>query len=234
VQDGAACSRLALRLWYQGSIQKVLPYAAFPLSHTRPFATIFPFRGLTLKFQFPAKNWIFRVRPRFYRRGTVVVDDGRRYLERAGKQFDVILMNPLRTTSIYIGDLNSRQFFWLARSRMKPAGVLMAGGIVDNPVIRRPLLEEFNYVRACDGFSLASQVPLHQSVERRERLLTAHPADIQAEIEVFMRGCLEGKALEADTAGYAANEDWAPISEYYLGLQLTQRFYSGASAVVIR
>ena len=164
----------------------------------------------------------------------VVVDDGRRYLERTREQFDVILMDPLRITSAYSGNLNSRQFFSLARSRMTPAGVLMAGGIGDNPVIRRTLLEEFHFVRAYAGFSLASPAPLYQSTERRERLLGAYPADVQKEIEVFTKGGLEGKALEAATEGYPVNEDWRPISEYYLGLQLRRRSSSSTSTAAAR
>jgi predicted membrane-bound spermidine synthase len=159
----------------------------------------------------------------------VVVSDGRRYLERTRERFDVILMDPLRTTSAYSGNLYSRQFFSLAGSRMTPPGILMVGGIGDNPVIRRTLLEEFKYVRAYDGFSLASRVPFHKNLERREKLLGVFPADIQTDIDLFTRNGLEGRALEEATAGYPVNEDWRPISEYYLGLHLRQWFASNTS-----
>ena len=165
------------------------------------------------------------------RRVRVVVDDGRRYLERTGDRFDVILMDPLRTTSAYSGNLNSRQFFSLAGSRMTPAGILMVGGIGDNPVIRHTLLEEFKYVRAYAGFSLASRLPFHQSLERRERLLGAYPADMQTTIKTFVRNGLEGKALEEATAGYPVNEDWRPISEYYIDKRLRQWLTSATQAV---
>jgi len=111
----------------------------------------------------------------------------------------------------------------------------LAGGIGDNPVIRRTLLEEFHFVRAYAGVSLASPAPLYQSTERRERLLGACPADVQKEIEAFTKGGLEGKALEAATeGGHPVNEDWRPISEYYLGLQLRQRSSSSTSTAVAR
>jgi len=161
------------------------------------------------------------------RRVRVVIDEGRRYLERTGEQFDVILMDPLRATTAYSGNLNSRQFFALAGRRLTPGGVLMVGGVGDNPVIRRTLLEEFRHVRAYPGFSLASKAPFHRNDERRDRLLGAYPAERQTEIQAFAQDALGGRALVDATAGYPANEDWRPVSEYYLGLQLRQWLASG-------
>jgi len=53
-------------------------------------------------------------------------------------------------------------------------------------------------------------------------------------VEAFTKGGLEGKALEAATEGCPVNQDWRPISEYYLGLQLRQRSSSSASTAAAR
>jgi len=146
----------------------------------------------------------------------------------------MILMDPLRTTSAYSGNLNSRQFFSLAGRHLTLAGVLMVGGIGDNPVIRRTLLEEFKYVRAYPGFSLASSVPFRESLERRERILRAYPTNMRTEIESFTRDTLEGRALEQATAGYPANEDLRPISEYYPDKRLRQWLASEHPPAAVR
>ena len=90
---------------------------------------------------------------------------------------------------------------------MTPAGILMVGGIGDNPVIRRTLHGEFSYVRAYPHFSVASKAPFRQNREMKDRLLGAYPAEIQTEIQAFTQGALEGRALSEATAGYPANED---------------------------
>ena len=152
----------------------------------------------------------------------MVIDDGRRFLLRSDEKFDVILMDPLRTTTAYSNNLHSRQFFALAGKHLTPGGVLMVGGVGDSPVIPRTLLEEFRYVRAYPSFSLASQAPLHRNRMRLEHLLNSLPAEVRMVMRALEQEAQEGKALTEATESYPANEDWRPVSEYYLGLQLRQ------------
>ncbi len=162
------------------------------------------------------------------RRVRLVIDDGRRFLQRTPEQFDVILMDPVRTTTAYSNNLHSRQFFALAGKHLAPGGILMVGGVGDSLVVPRTLLEEFPFVRTYASFSLASKAPLRQNRGRLERLLGSFPAEMQAAIWGLSQDPLEGRVLTKATEGYAANQDWRPVSEYYLGLQLRQWIATGS------
>jgi spermidine synthase len=159
----------------------------------------------------------------------LVVDDGRRFLARTDKRFDLILMDPSRTTSAYSNNLHSRQFFALAGQHLTPGGILMVGGLDDYRTIARTLLEEYEYVRAYPNFCLASSAPLHQNRLRFDRLLHSLSADLQAAIRELDWEALEGPPLRRQTAGYPVNEDRRPVSEYYLGLRFRRWLASGPS-----
>jgi spermidine synthase len=159
----------------------------------------------------------------------VVIDDGRRLLQRNDERFDLILMDPVRTTTAYANNLHSRQFFELATARLAEGGILMVGGIGDGAVVPRTLLAVFAHVRAYSGFSVASQRPLLRNHDRRNGLLAAYPEATRARILELAQNSLEGEALEAATARSPINQDWRPVTEYYLGLQLRQWVESAGS-----
>ena len=152
----------------------------------------------------------------------MVIDDGRRFLQRTDGLFDLILMDPVRTTTAYSNNLHSREFFGLAGRHLARGGILMVGGLSDCPVIPRTLLQEFAHVRAYRNFCLASRTPLGRDQERLERLLRSFAPDVQASIQDLTADFLEGQALVESTAGYPVNRDWRPVSEYYLGLEFGQ------------
>ncbi len=77
-------------------------------------------------------------------------------------------------------------------------------------------------MRAHPGYSLASKAPLRQDRSRLKRLLGSFPAGMQSSIWALTQDALEGRALIEATSGYPVNQDWRPVSEYYLGLQLRQ------------
>jgi hypothetical protein len=87
----------------------------------------------------------------------------------------------------------------------------------------------FAHVRAYPEFSVASQRPLIRNHDRRNRLLAAYPEATRAHVLELAQNSLEGEALEAATAGSPINEDWRPVTEYYLGLQLRQWLESARS-----
>ncbi len=145
-----------------------------------------------------------------------MIDDGRRFLQRTEERFDVILMDPLRTTSAYSNNLHSREFFALAAQHLTPGGILMVGGIGQSCEIPRTLEEEFTYVRAYPSFSLGSGKPLHQDRDRLENLLKVFPVEMQAAIRNRAQDALDGPALTKAIAGCKVNTDWHPGSEYYL------------------
>lgn len=156
------------------------------------------------------------------RRLHLVIDDGRRFLQRSDERFDVILMDPLRTTTAYSNNLHSRQFFSLAAKHLTPGGILMVGGVGECLVIPRTLAEEFPFVRSYLSFTLASKYPMHQNQERLRAMLGSYSVEMQAAIWSLAQDPLEGRDLAKAIEGYPVNQDWMPVSEYYLGLQAWQ------------
>ena len=103
----------------------------------------------------------------------VVIDDGRRYLERTDEQFDVVTLDPpppvqAAGTSL----LYSTEFYEAIRRRLRPGGILQqwlpTGDAVVQASVARALQQSFPYVRVFHsldnrGFHfLASDRPLVQ------------------------------------------------------------------------
>jgi len=103
----------------------------------------------------------------------VIIDDGRRFLERTGKTYDVITIDPPPPVEAAGSSLlYSKEFYALARKRLAPGGILQQwypdnGELVSLNAIARSLVESFPYVLvlpSCDrwGFHfLASDKPIH-------------------------------------------------------------------------
>ena len=86
----------------------------------------------------------------------LVIDDGRRYLERTSGQFDVITIDPPPPLAAAASSLlYSREFYEVARRRLRPGGILQQwipattkDDAVDVAAVARSLRESFPYVRA--------------------------------------------------------------------------------------
>jgi spermidine synthase len=86
----------------------------------------------------------------------VVIDDGRRYLERTTRQYDVITIDPpppLKAAASSL--LYSEQFYAVARRRLRPGGILQQWlpvlpdtDAVDVAAVTRSLRNSFPYLRA--------------------------------------------------------------------------------------
>jgi spermidine synthase len=101
----------------------------------------------------------------------VVVDDGRRFLERTTGQYDVIIVDPPPPIGAAGSSLlYSREFYTAAKKRLRPDGILQqwfpAGDLATTASIARALKESFPYVRAflsIEGWGvhyLASRQPI--------------------------------------------------------------------------
>ena len=90
-------------------------------------------------------------------RGAIIVDDGRRFLERTDEMFDVITLDPPPPLDAAgVGLLYSDEFYALAKRRLKPGGVLQAWifavpGSVEMRAIVRSFADAFPHVRAFEG-----------------------------------------------------------------------------------
>jgi spermidine synthase len=166
----------------------------------------------------------------------VVVDDGRRYLERNTQQYDVITIDPPPPVMAAGSSLlYSEDFYSVVRQRLRPGGMLQqwlpGGDFEDIAAVARALRQSFPYVRAFtygadDGFHfLASDQPLptRTANELAQRLPASAAADFvewgprkNAEDQFGMLFEIPVDQLISLSPATPALTDDRPINEYYL------------------
>jgi hypothetical protein len=168
----------------------------------------------------------------------VVIDDGRRYLERTSEQYDVITIDPpppveAAGTSL----LYSKEFYSIIGRRLASGGILQqwlpSGDHVVKAAVARALQESFPYVRlfgALDGKGfhfLASHQPivLRTPRELAERLPARAAQDLvewgpEAEPEdqfaIILSRELVFDQMTSGAPAAPALQDNRPENEYYL------------------
>jgi spermidine synthase len=168
----------------------------------------------------------------------VVVDDGRRYLERTTQQYDVITIDPPPPVEAAGSSLlYSEDFYSVLRRRLRPGGILQQwlpiGDAEDVAAVALALRRSFPSVRVFAfgknwGFHfLASDQPLpnRTASELAHRLPTAAAADLvewdkQPDAEARFAHLLNyelpiDQLISASPATPALSDD-RPINEYYL------------------
>jgi spermidine synthase len=171
----------------------------------------------------------------------VVVDDGRRYLERTVRQYDVITIDPPPPVQAAGSSLlYSEDFYSVVRQRLRPGGILQqwlpSGDREDLAAVALALRRSFPYVRVFTyagnaslnpGFHfLASDQPISKrsAEELAKRLPAAAAADLvewgpettavdQFGVLLFEMSIDQFIALSPNTP---ALSDDRPINEYYL------------------
>lgn len=161
----------------------------------------------------------------------VVVGDGRDYLLRSGRQFDVVVVDTLRQQAAFSGNLYSQEFYELVRDHLAPGGLLAQWAPSTRTL--NSVTEVFPYVVRLwvpsyftSAFFVASTEPIEwdaEEIARRaadakvtERLPAREAALIEeffrtAQPECIVRG--EPKPLVPDDA---RNHDLFPRDEYFL------------------
>jgi spermidine synthase len=168
----------------------------------------------------------------------VVIDDGRRYLERTTQQYDVITIDPPPPVEAAGSSLlYSEDFYTVIRRRLLPGGILQQwlpiGDAEDVAAVALALRRSFPYVRVFAlgknwGFHfLASDRPLpnRTASELAQRLPAAAAADLvewdpQPDAEARFAHLLNfelpiDQLISASPATPALSDD-RPINEYYL------------------
>ena len=136
----------------------------------------------------------------------VVIDDGRRYLERTTQKYDLITVDPPPPVEAAGSSLlYSEEFYAAARQRLLPGGILAQwfpeGDAPDFAAVARALRNSFPYVRAfgsIDGWGLhflASEQPL--PTLSPEDLLRKLPASAVADLTEWNSPGGSAAALEA-------------------------------------
>ncbi len=153
-----------------------------------------------------------------------VIDDGRRFLQKDTKVYDLVFMSPLRAASAYSTNIYSQQFFELISSRLSAKGVFVVWSDSLDPTFRT-LDKVFAYkrchLRDIEGFFLASNNPFGNSdKENFKQVLSSFNRADQEQIFETSKGFkyVSDQSMRKHAYNYLPTQDWRPISEYYLGL----------------
>jgi spermidine synthase len=183
----------------------------------------------------------------------VVIDDGRRYLERSAERFDVITIDPPPPIEAAgVSMLYSKEFYGIINRRLAPDGVLQQwlweGDAVVRSAVARALSESFPYVRVFQyypsyGFGyqfLASRQPIpHLSgAELSERMPPAAVRDLmewpfeptaEREMNYVLQQEIPIAEMVAADPNAVAMQDDRPVNEYVLLRKLKgSRFQPGS------
>ncbi len=169
--------------------------------------------------------------------GRVIIDDGRRFLQRTNETFDIVTLDPPPPVEAAgSGLLYSTEFYDLAKRRMSPDGVLQqwwpGGEMKILSAVAQSLHQSFPYVRVYKGvggkgfhFLASSQKLGRPTVEQcirrmtpaaREDLLEWNPGwALSPLVKPFMEREVPLEDL-LNSADPVAITDDRPINEYYL------------------
>ncbi len=152
---------------------------------------------------------------------TLIIDDGRRFLLKSDAKYDLILMDPLKSSTSYSTNLYSFEFFSLISRRLNEEGVFFAW-TDEFRVMPKTVRTAFNHVRVYDYFCLASNDPWRETPGRREKLLeNLLPRESWHLVRQKSQKYLGGDDYIIKVSrGYPINRDRRPVSEYYLGLKV--------------
>ena len=169
----------------------------------------------------------------------VVIDDGRRYLERVPQQYDAIIIDPPPPVPAAGSSLlYSRDFYQLAKQRLRPGGILQQwlppeGDAVDQAAIARALAEVFPYVRVYGSvyikglhyFASMSPIPERTAQELAGLMPASAAADMMEwgpaktpaeQFALMLSNPSSSAALIARSPNTPALQDDRPVNEYYM------------------
>jgi predicted membrane-bound spermidine synthase len=167
----------------------------------------------------------------------VVIDDGRRYLERSAQKYDAIIIDPPPPVEAAGSSLlYSRDFYEVAKQRLQPNGILQQwlpeADKADQASVPRALADSFRYVRSYSSvegwgthfFASMSPIPEHSAEDLAGMMPASAVADMmewgpanspveQFRLMLSQKVSLSQKiALSPDTP---ALQDDRPVNEYF-------------------
>lgn len=160
-------------------------------------------------------------------RVNLIFDDGRRYLLNTRDTFDLILMDPLRSTTSYSNNLYSREFLEILKQHLNPGGIALLY-IDENRVLPKTIAGSFDFVQMFQKCCLASSSTLTINPKRQQQLMGLFSPDEQKALALVAqtvrayRG--DQEYIKKVTKQYPINDDWNPVCEYYIGLKIKERF----------
>ena len=121
---------------------------------------------------------------------------------------------PLRSTTAYSNNVQSREFFALVNKRLSPDGIFMLGA--KKGIIGKTLGQVFPYVRGYDSFFLASRGTFDHVDQRYHELLNAFPKGTQDGIWRATKYLGDQDFIAKKMGAAPINLDLRPRTEYYL------------------
>jgi spermidine synthase len=172
-------------------------------------------------------------------RSHVVIDDGRRFLERTAGQYDVIAIDPPPPTQAAASSLlYSREFYSIVKRRLRAHGIFQQwvandGDSAAQAAMARSLKESFLYVRVFGsvpkyGYHLIASdypIPNRSAAELARRLPVAAAADLvewgpysnpEQQFAEVLKQEIPLDGIIAKAPGVPALRDDQPVNEYYL------------------
>jgi spermidine synthase len=175
-------------------------------------------------------------------RSHVVIDDGRRFLERTTEQYDVIAIDPPPPIEAAGSSLlYSREFYSAAKKRLRPDGILAqwfpGGDYADASSIARALQDSFLHVRAFKSIAgwgvhfLASRQPIpnRSAAELAKRMPPQAAADLvewgpfptpEQQFDAVLKNEMPIDFIVGLDKNAPAMQDDRPVNEYYLLRQI--------------
>jgi predicted membrane-bound spermidine synthase len=171
-------------------------------------------------------------------RAHVVIDDGRRFLDRTAEKFDAIIIDPPPPTEAAGSSLlYSRDFYVLAKQHLAPGGILQQwfffGDNADRAAVTRALTDVFPCVRVFQSMwgdpsfhFLASDSPILNRTatdlvmrtppDAIKDMMEWGPAKTpQEQYELLLSRELSPQRLTARSPGTPSLDDDHPINEYF-------------------
>lgn len=150
---------------------------------------------------------------------TIINDDARRFLQRTTIQFDLILMDPVRSKSAYSNNLYSYEFFNLCKTHLKKKGMLQCW--YDNEIVAATCCKSFPYYRVYKDFVLLSSTEIvNENYKTRYNNFAKNYEGTEAVhhfFEVFPESFLFSEKNTKDNFKFLPiNTDRRPACEYYL------------------
>lgn len=168
----------------------------------------------------------------------VVIDDGRRFLERSPAKYDAIIVDPpppVPTAGSSL--LYSQDFYAVAKQRLEPGGILQQwlpeGDDPTQAAVARAIKNSFPYVRVFRGIEgwgwhfLASErpIPIRTAAELVARMPASAVSDMMEwgpapspaeQMKRALSGQISIDAIVAYSAATPVLTDDRPINEYFL------------------
>jgi spermidine synthase len=160
----------------------------------------------------------------------VSIDDGRRWMKRNhDRRFDAIVMNTTFHWREFASSLLSREFLELAKSRLKPGGIVMWNCTGSARAIRTGM-DVFPHTMMCLNNCIGSVSPLQLSKDRWRDVLLAYQIDQRPAIDLTRpdsQSSLESILRLLDNEEDPANGSWW----YVVHRELMQKLWGSAAPI---